>query len=67
MNEFRKKLREKEEALIAAQESQSKKHNKYPKKNSLNNEESQQYFNMKNSAPINLDQKMDKYLKIRNF
>ena len=63
MHEFRKKLREKEEALIAEQESQSKKYNKNPKKNSLNYEEQHQYFNLKNSAPVDLDKKIDAYNK----
>lgn len=69
MHEFRKKLREKEEALIAAQESQSKKYNKNPKKNSLNYEEQHQYFNLKNSAaPVDLDKKIDAYnKKIKNL
>ena len=60
MHEFRKKLREKEEALIAAQESQTTKYAKHPKKNSLNYEEQRQYFTLKNSAPVDLDKKMDK-------
>ena len=55
MNEFRKKLREKEEALNALQENQNKKHNKYYSKKHAISEETPIYNMIQKSFSVNIN------------
>lgn len=67
MHEFRKKIREKEEILLALQENQTKKHNqKYPKKNSFNIDNHVSPYIIK-TFNANIEQEINKYKHISNY